>query len=69
LNHPLIGKVVSIIWKDPESDWNNYKVLYVDYPLLRLQGIPQDGVDYKDGPMWVDFQSIDCIVEKKEDGS
>jgi len=67
--HPLVGKTVSVSWRNPEADWNNYKVLHFEYPLIALQGIEQEGVEFKGGPIWVSFDSEIELLEELRDGS
>lgn len=71
MKHPLVNKVVHVHWREDDNDWNLFKVLYVNYPLVRMQGIPDKGIPYRSGPIWVDFSQIDCIeeIEETEDGS
>lgn len=68
--HSLIGKSVSIFWKDPDYDWHAYKVLSIEPPFMKVQGVADsEGSPYEGGPMWVNTDTIDYILEEDQNGS
>lgn len=59
----LIGKDVYINWNDA-TDWYTFKVLSIDFPNVRLQGIEDmDGTSYESTPLTVDVDDIENIRE------
>ena len=68
-NHPLVGKKVSVYWKEGQGDWMNYEVIYFSYPIIGLKGLQEGNTEYRGGPIWIHFDLIDMIEEGLSDGS
>jgi len=68
-SHPLVGKQVTVYWKDTDCDWKNYEVLYFVYPVIGLQGLKQGNIEFTGRPIWIHFDSIEMIEEGLYNGS
>ena len=59
----LVGKEVEIIWTD-EADWYYFKVLAIDKPFIKLQGIDSpEGDRHSTKAFWTTLNKVDVIEE------
>ena len=61
----LIGKEVFISWKDPDADWQHFRVLKNSASWLLLQGLADGDAEYTGTPFWVRESEIDMFEETR----
>lgn len=58
----LLNRRVTVIFTDPNADWQHFRLEAIDGVWLRLQGLPTpEGDAYDGGPIWVPASAVELL--------